>query len=79
MPSLPLPLPLLLPLCARPPHPSDLAAAASGLHPVVVRYDACVALTAGLRRPARFIKFLASQPDLMRPEVCRHSYVLWAS
>jgi hypothetical protein len=62
---------LLLLLCACPQPRSDLAAAASGLHPVVVRYDLCVALTAGLRRPARFLKFLSSQPDFMRPEV-RH-------
>jgi hypothetical protein len=46
-----------------------LASQASGLHPVVVRYDQAIAVTAGLRRPGRFAKFLSSQPDLMKPKV----------
>lgn len=51
------------------PDCRHLAQQAAGLHPVVVRYDPCVAVTAGLRRPGRFARFLSSQPDLMRPEV----------
>jgi hypothetical protein len=36
---------------------------------VVVCYDPAIAITAGLRRPGRFAKFLSPQPDLMKPEV----------
>lgn len=50
-------------------HCRHLAQQAAGLHPVVVRYDPCVAVTAGLRRPGRFARFLSSQPDLMGPQV----------
>lgn len=55
--------------CEHRPAHRNLAQQASGLHPVVVRYDPCIAVTAGLRRPGRFAKFLSSQPDLMKPEV----------
>jgi hypothetical protein len=39
------------------------------MSPAVVRYDAGVALVAGLRQPAKFVKFLATRPPLMAPEV----------
>lgn len=47
----------------------DLAAAAVALHPMVVRYDPCVALTAAVRRPARFARFMAARPPLLEDQV----------
>jgi hypothetical protein len=48
---------------------SDLAAAAVALHPVVVRYDPLVALTAAARHPLRFAKFITSKPPLLGEDV----------
>jgi hypothetical protein len=48
---------------------SELAAAAVALHPVVVRYDPWVALTAAARHPLRFAKFITSKPPLLADDV----------
>ncbi|WIA36446.1 hypothetical protein OEZ86_007753 [Tetradesmus obliquus] len=45
------------------------AAAAVALHPVVVRYDPWVALTAAARHPLRFAKFITSKPPLLPDNV----------
>lgn len=58
---------LHLQLCYQPCR--DLAAAAVALHPMVVRYDPGVVLTAMLRRPVRFARFMAVKPPLLEDEV----------
>jgi hypothetical protein len=52
-----------------PTHPSDLAAAAVAIHPIVVRHDSLVAVTAALRRPIRFLNFMTNRPPLLQDGV----------
>eukprot|EP00775_Hariotina_reticulata_P013799 gene13799-13920_t len=45
-----------------------LAAAAVALHPMVVRYDPYVALTAALRRPFQFMQYVCAKPALLQDQ-----------
>jgi hypothetical protein len=47
----------------------SLAAAAVALHPMVVRYDPYVALTAAVRRPLQFMQYLVTKPALLQEHV----------